>query len=114
MKTPSEYDFLSDLERKVWDWLSKNKIPFDTQQTMLAPARELGSAIVDFLLLNNIILRVMGSYFHSTLESMARDEFAKERLLNQGYIVVDLLEENLTKEKIEETMRMALNGQEAL
>ena len=114
MKNASEYEFLSNLEKKVWDWLVKNKIPFDTEQTMLAPAREMGSAIVDFVLPNNIILRVMGSYYHSTLESKARDEFAKERLLNQGYIVVDLWEENLTDEKIEETMRMALQGQEAL
>jgi len=115
MKMSSEYEFLSNLERKVWDWLVKNKIPFDTEQTMLAPAREMGSAIVDFILPDrNIILRVMGSYWHSTLESKARDEFAKERLLNQGYIVIDLHEKNLTDEKIEETMRKAIEGQEAL
>jgi len=114
MKMSSEYEFLSNLEKKVWDWLVKNKIPFDTEQTMLAPAREMGGAIVDFVLPNNIILRVMGSYYHSGLEAKARDDFGKERLLNLGYIVVDLHEENLTDEKIENTMQLALNGQEAL
>ena len=115
MKAQCDYAFLSELEKKVWDWLAKNKIPFDTEQTMLAPARELGSAIVDFIIPDrNLILRVLGSYWHSTLEAMARDEFSKERLLNQGYIVVDLHEETLTKEKIEATMRLALQGQESL
>jgi very-short-patch-repair endonuclease len=110
-----QYEFLSTLEKKVWDWLAKNKIPFETEETMLAPARETGSAVVDFLLPEkNIILRVMGSYWHSGLTAKARDEFAKERLLNQGYIVVDLLEENLSPDKIERTMRMALEGQEVL
>lgn len=114
MKNASEYEFLSNLEKKVWDWLVKNKIPFATEQTMLAPAKEMGSAIVDFVLSNNIILRVMGSYYHSTLEAKARDEFGKERLLNLGYVVVDIWEENLTDERIEETMQKALRGEESL
>ena len=113
MKNPSDYQFLSTLEKKVWNWLAKNDIPFDTQQTMLAPARELGSAVVDFILpVSNIILRCMGSYWHSGLEAKARDEFSKERLLQMGYIVVDLWEENLQDDKIEKTMEMALRGEE--
>ena len=115
MKAPGEYAFLSSLEKKVWDWLAKNNIPFETEQTMLAPARELGSAIVDFLIPDkNLILRVLGSYWHSGLTAKARDEFSKERLMNQGYIVVDLLEENLTTDKIDRTLQMAMQGQEVL
>jgi very-short-patch-repair endonuclease len=115
MINPSEYQFLSTLEKKVWDWLVKNDIPFETEQTLLAEAREVGSAVVDFLLPDkNIILRVMGSYWHSGLTAKARDEFAKERLLNQGYIVVDLWEQNLSDDKIDKTMRLALEGQEVL
>ena len=110
------YQFLSDLEKKVYNWLTKRKIPFETERTMLAEARELGSAVVDFLLPDkNIILRIMGSYWHSTIESKARDLLSKERLTNQGYIVIDLWEPNLTTpEKLEKTMRLALEGQEAL
>lgn len=107
-------EFLSKLEKIVYDWLTKSKIPFSTQETMLAPARELGSAVVDFLLPNNILLRVMGAYWHASMESRARDELSKERLTNQGYIVIDVWEESLSKDKIERTMQMALRGEEAL
>lgn len=115
MINQSDYEFLSSLEKKVWDWLTKNNIPFATEQTMLAEAREIGSAIVDFYIPERVlVLRVMGSYWHSGLEAKARDEFSKERLLGQGYQVVDLREENLSDAKIEKTMRMALQGQEML
>jgi very-short-patch-repair endonuclease len=111
----TDYQFLSDLERKVHDWLTRNNIQFAAEQTMLGEARELGSAIVDFYIPGrNLVLRVMGSYWHSGLTAKARDELSKERLINQGYIVIDLWEENLSDERIEETMRMALKGQEAL
>ena len=114
MRNQGEYAFLSNLERKVWDWLVKNDIPFDTERVMLAPARELGSAIVDFVIPDrNLILRVMGSYFHSSLQSKARDELSKERLIAQGYIVVDLWEADLiTPDKLDHTMRLALQGEE--
>jgi very-short-patch-repair endonuclease len=109
------YDFLSSLEKKVYDWLTKNNIPFGTQEPMFGVAGELGSAIVDFVIPDRIlVLRVMGAYYHSTLESKARDEFGKEQLINRGYLVVDLLERNLTDDKIENTMKLALQGQEVL
>ena len=82
---------------------------------MFGVAGELGSAIVDFVLTErNIVLRIMGSYYHSTIEAKARDEFGKEQLINRGYIVVDLREEDLTDERITRTLEMALEGQEAL
>lgn len=115
MINASDYSFLSALEQKVYDWLTRKNIPFSTQDTMLAPAREIGSAIVDFVIPDrNLLLRVMGSYFHSTFEAKARDILSKERLMAQGYTVVDLLEENLSDEKIENTMKLALLGQEML
>lgn len=111
MKNANDYQFLSNLERKVWDWLVKNKVSFDTERVMLAEARELGSAIVDFVIPDrNLILRIMGSYWHSGIQSKARDEFSKERLMGQGYIVVDLWEEMLEDDQIETTMKLALDG----
>jgi very-short-patch-repair endonuclease len=111
----NEYQFLSSLEKKVYLWLTNNDIPFTTQERMFGLAGELGSATVDFIIPDrNLALRVMGSYFHSTFEAKARDEFGKEQLVNAGYIVVDLKEENLSDEKIENTMKLALQGQEAL
>lgn len=109
------YFFLSDLEKKVFNWLSNHDILFTTQERMFGYAGELGSATIDFILEGrNIVIRVMGSYWHSGLEAEARDEFGKEQLINQGYIVVDVWEENLTDEKIDDTMQKAIEGVEVL
>ena len=109
------YAFLSELEKKVYNWLTKRDIPFTTQEPMFGVAGELGSAVVDFVIEErNLVLRIMGSYYHSTMEAKARDEFGKEQLINKGYIVVDLREEDLTDERITRTLEMALEGQEAL
>lgn len=111
MAKSSEYAFLSDLEKKVYNWLLKYKIPFTTQQPMFGMAGEVGSQTVDFILTErNIVLRVMGSYYHSGLEPQARDEFGKEQLINAGYIVIDLWEERLDDDNIDNTMRLALVG----
>jgi len=111
----NQYQFLSDLERRVYDWLSKREIPFTTQEPMFGYAGELGSAVVDFVLgERNIVLRIMGSYWHSGMEAKARDSLGKERLMNAGYQVVDLWEENLSDDKINRTMELALEGQETL
>jgi len=111
----NQYQFLSDLERRVYDWLAKREIPFTTQEPMFGIAGEAGSAVIDFVLTErNIVLRTMGSYWHSSLESKARDDFGKEQLVNKGYIVVDLQEEDLADDKITHTLRLALEGQEIL
>lgn len=82
---------------------------------MFGEARELGSAVVDFLILDrNLVLRVMGAYYHSTFEAKARDILGKERLINAGYQVVDLQEPDLSEDKIEKIMQLALLGQEML
>jgi len=109
------YPFLSELEKKVFSWLTRNEVPFETQVPMFGGAGEVGSATVDFILAErNLALRTMGSYWHSTIEAKARDEFGKEQLIGRGYTVVDLHEENLTDERIENTMQLALQGQEAI
>jgi very-short-patch-repair endonuclease len=105
------YNFLSTLEKKVFNWLSKRDIPFTTQEPMFGIAGEAGSAVIDFVLTErNIVLRTMGSYWHSGIESRARDLFGKEQLINRGYIVVDLWEESLTDDKINHTLELALEG----
>ena len=115
MITETEYTMLSSLEKKVVDWLTKNNVLFSSQEPMFGGSRELGGAIVDIVLTErSIVLRILGSYWHSGLESKARDTLGKERLMGAGYMVVDLHEENLTDEKIDNTMRLALQGQEAL
>ncbi len=110
-----EYEFLSSLEKKVYDWLERNGVSFSTQVPMFGASRELGGATVDFVLPDrHICLRCMGTYWHSGFESKARDLLGKERLLGQGYVVVDIWEETLTDSRIQDTMTKALLGQEAL
>jgi len=61
------YPFLSELEKKVFSWLTRNEVPFETQVPMFGGAGEVGSATVDFILAErNLALRTMGSYWHST------------------------------------------------
>lgn len=106
------YEFLSTLEKKVFSWLTKRKILFSVQEKMFGVA-EAGSATVDFIIPDrNLAIRVMGSYYHSSFESRARDLFGKEQLFNAGYEVVDIWEPDLADDKIERTMELALQGVE--
>ena len=76
---------------------------------------EAGSATIDFILTErNIVLRVMGSYWHSGLKAEARDDFGKEQLINRGYQVVDLWEERLDDDNLENTMKLAIEGIEVI
>ena len=110
-----EYFLLNNLERIVYNWLAKHSILFTAQAPMFGGAGELGSAIVDFILTKrNIVLRIMGGYWHSGLETNARDLLGREKLTEAGYTVVDVWEENLTAGKINNTMELAITGQEAL
>ena len=108
-----DISFLSDLEQKVYIWLARKKVNFMTQEKMFGENRELGSATVDFIVPDrNLALRVMGSYYHSGFQAKARDLMGKERLIQTGYTVVDIWEESLADEKIDNTMNLALRGQE--
>ena len=113
--TKEQYVMLSSLEKKVVDWLVKYEIPFTAQQPMFGGYAELGGAVIDIVLTGrNIVLRILGSYWHSGIESKARDEFGKEQLINQGFIVVDLHEESLSDDRIDNTMEAAIRGEEVL
>ena len=115
MQDANMYFLLNNLERIVYHWLIKKNILFTTQVPIFGGAGELGSAIVDFILTErNIVLRIMGGYWHSGLETNARDLLGKEKLAEVGYTVVDVREENLTAGKIDNTMELAISGQEAL
>ena len=117
MRDESVYLSLTEPERKVWDWLARHNINFDTQYRIpeLGMTGERGSAIVDFIIRErNLVIRVQGSYWHRTLEGKSRDNLSRERMTGAGYQVVDILPENLSVEKIDDTMKLALQGQEAL
>ena len=107
--------FLNNLEKIVYGWLIKHSILFTAQAPMFGGIGELGSATVDFILVErNVAIRTMGRYWHSGLGVNARDLLGREKLTEAGYTVVDVWEENLTAGKIDSTMELAIQGQEML
>lgn len=109
------YSFLNNLEKVVYNWLTKKDILFTAQTPMFGGMGELGSATVDFILTERqIALRVFGGYWHKGLEVNARDLLGREKLTEAGYTVVDVWEENLTSAKIDSTLELAITGQEVI
>lgn len=102
---------MTEPEELVYSWLTQRKIPFQTQVNMFGGVTEAGGAKIDFVLLEqNIIIRVQ-SYWHTVGPALVRDELQKIALINEGWIVVDVMEEDL-KENLNETMSKALRGEE--
>lgn len=111
--TPEMIRMLNEPEKKVANWLLNRKVPFDVQEPMLGGRTELGGLVVDFVITDRmIIIRVQGTYWHRTLEANARDELGRENLVQLGYAVVDVWEDNLSDDEIELTMTKALRGEE--
>ena len=108
------YQFLNNLEKIIYGWLIKHSILFTTQAPMFGGAGELGSAIVDFILTErNIVLRIMGGYWHTGLEVNARDLLGREKLTEAGYTVVDVWEDDINR-NLDAVMELAIAGQEML
>lgn len=107
----------SDLEVKVYTWLIKRgfrlNVDFEFQSHLIGGYnRELGDAIVDFVLLKEkIAWRVQGEYWHTSVQEKARDTIQKERLRGLGYTVVDIWETDIN-ERFEYTMQQAIRGVE--
>ena len=108
------YQFLNNLEKIVYGWLIKHSILFTAQAPMFG-AGELGSATVDFILIErNIVLRCMGTFWHTGLEVNARDLLGREKLTEAGYTVVDVWEENLAPDRVNNTLELAIQGLEVI
>ena len=105
---------MTEPEAMVMGWLTQRKIPFSFQTSLAGGFYELGGAVVDFILDElSIALRVMGEYWHKGIEKTGTDMLQKEMLTAMGYTVVDLLESDI-QERLDETLRLALTGQEVL
>lgn len=104
----------SDLEMIVLRWLDRNNIVYDFQTSLAGGHYELGGAVVDFIIPDRMLAwRVMGEYYHKGVEKTGSDQIQREMLTELGYTVVDLLAIDL-QTKPEETLRLALQGQEVL
>jgi len=112
MPDASVYEQMSDLERKVYNFLTRKNILFNFQSHLIGGfGNETGDTKVDFVLPDrNILFRVQGTYWHTGTELEAKDLLQKERLTALGYIVIDLWQEDL-EYRFEDTMRKALVGE---
>ncbi len=105
---------MTSIEAIVYQYLTERKIPFSFQSSLMGGWYSLGGAVVDFILEENMIaLRVAGEYWHAGVEKRGSDLIQKELLANLGYTVIDLWEDDI-KNRLEETMRLTLQGQEML
>ena len=104
---------MSDIEALVYRWLIQRKIPFESQVSVRGGVFELGGSRVDFILENMIALRVAGEYWHRGVEKTGSDIIQKEMLSEMGYTVVDLRADDILN-NLEQTMRLALLGEESL
>jgi len=105
---------LSDIEQVVYNWLTKRRIPFEAQVSLRGGVFELGGAKVDFILENDIALRVHGEYWHQRIGQRASDMVQREVLEADGFTVVDAWGDDLTPDRVDDTMEKALKGVEML
>ena len=104
----------TDIEMMVMAWLDKRQIAYEFKSSLLGGFFELGGAVVDFLLPDrNLAWRVMGEFWHRGVQKSGSDLIQKENLSAMGWTVVDIWSMDL-ENRFEETMRLALQGQEQL
>ena len=104
----------TDIELIVMGWLDKHKIPFEFQSSLAGGIYELGGSVIDFLLPEQRLgFRVMGEYWHRGVTKSGSDAIQKENLAAMGLTIVDLWGDDI-QNRLEETMRHALVGQEVL
>ena len=103
----------TDIEKLVLEWLISHRIIFQFATSLAGGFYELGGAVVDFLVEPNLAWRVMGEYWHRGVEKTGSDLIQREQLEALGYTVVNLWEADL-KERLNETLTKALEGEEVL
>lgn len=107
-------EMYTDIERIVLEWLTRHKIDFQFATSLRGGFFELGGAVVDFILPARMLAwRVMGEYWHTGVTAEGHDLVQRELLTELGYIVVDLWGQDL-QNRLDETMRLALQGREML
>lgn len=105
---------MTDIEAIVVGWLSKRNIVFDFQTSLRGGFYQLGGAVVDFLLpARRLAWRIFGEYWHRGVTKEGSDIIQREMLTELGWVVVDLWSDDI-ESRLEETLRLALMGQEVL
>lgn len=99
-------------ERRVYGWLVRHKIDFESQVPLLG-GRMPGGAVIDFIIAMRqppIALRVM-SYWHTSPASKSFDDYQKQAVEDEGYQIEDVWEYELsTPDETNHTMMRVLYG----
>ena len=88
-------------ERIVWKWLEDEHLVFRPQMNFYGGRALRGGAVVDFLVWGlaavPVVLRIQGAYWHGPLRAgqSATDDQQAIRLRRDGYLVVDLGEDEI-------------------
>lgn len=107
-----DVNMLSTPEKVVYSYLTMYQIPFEMQEKFFGGVTMIGGSVVDFTLDQyNLALRVMGTYWHSSVEAMSRDRESRLRLMGLGYTVIDMWEDKLMQDP-ETVIQLALQGVE--
>lgn len=103
----------SDIELKVIGWLERRGIQYAFQTSLAGGHFSLGGAVVDFII-ERLAWRVQGGYYHTGVTKEGSDIIQKEMLSALGYTVVDIFGDDLADDRIDNTLQLALMGQEVL
>ena len=103
----------TDLELLVLEWLNRQGIIYQFQTSLAGGYYQLGGAVMDFIVEPNLAWRIFGEYWHQGVEKTGSDIIQKEQLTALGYVVIDLLEDDL-RNRLNQTLTLALEGQEML
>ena len=105
----------TDIELIVYEFLVRRRINFQFETSLSGGRFALGGSVVDFLVEPNLAWRIMGEYWHHGVAKTGSDLIQREMLTNLGYVVVDLWGDDiLDPARLEQTMKLALQGQEML
>ncbi len=104
----------TDIEIVVMRWLDSRNIQYRFQTSLLGGYFALGGAVVDFLLDDSrLAWRIFGEYWHRGVTKEGSDLIQRELLIGLGWRVVDLWGDDV-KDRTDETLSLALEGQEVL
>jgi len=100
----------------VWKWLRDKgyqpDIDFRFQSSFFGGRLDLGGLVADFVIdaqIPPLVIRVQGDYWHRLPGRAARDFFEMVRLLELGFSVVDVWEDDLMT-RLDFTMNEAMKG----
>lgn len=88
-------------ERIIWKWLETQRLAFAPQYVEMGGRLTVGGAVIDFLVWGlsgvPVAIRVQGGYWHGPTfhERTIEDQIQADRLRGQGYLVLDLWEQDI-------------------